>query len=159
MSLKATVMILSGPFGLDSMYLETISVCDSLVNDIPPPSASSWKDTKAVLRKRSPPCGSPWFSSVAQLWPTLWPHGLQHARPLSITNSRSLLKLISIDSVMPSNHPILCCPLFLSPSTFASIRVFCNESVLCIRWPKYWSFKLSISASSKYLGLISFQID
>ena len=64
MSLKATVMILSGPFELDSMFLETISVCDSLVNDIPPPSASSWKDTKAVLRKRSPPCGSPWFSSV-----------------------------------------------------------------------------------------------
>ena len=66
------------------------------------------------------------------------PHGLQHARPsLSITNSRSLLKLMSIESVMPSSHLILCCPLLLPPSVFPSIRVFSNESVLCIRWPKY----------------------
>ena len=75
---------------------------------------------------------------------------------LSITNSRSLLKLMSIESVMPSNHLILCHPLLLLPSIFPSIRVFSNESVL-IRWPKYWSF--SISPSSEYSGLISFRID
>ena len=78
---------------------------------------------------------------------------------LSITNLRSLLKLISIESVMPSNHLILCCPLLLPPSIFASIRVFSNESVLCIRWPKYWSFSFSISPSNEYSGLISFRMD
>ena len=78
---------------------------------------------------------------------------------LSITNSQSLLKLMSIESVMPSNHLILCCPLLLLPSIFPSIRVFSNESVLCIRWPKYWSFSFSISPSNEYSGLISFTID
>ena len=78
---------------------------------------------------------------------------------LSITNSRSLLKLMSIESVMPSNHLILCHPLFLLPSIFASIRVFSNESVLCMRWPKYWSFSFSISPSNEYSGLISFRMD
>ena len=80
---------------------------------------------------------------------SLWPHGLQHARltSLSITNSRSLPKLKSIESVMPSKHLILCSPLLLLPSIFPSIRVFSNESVLCIRWPKYWSFSFSISSS------------
>ena len=78
---------------------------------------------------------------------------------LSITNSRSLLKLMSIMSVMPSNHLILYCPLFLWPSIFPSIRIFSNESVLHIRWPKYWSFSFSISPSNDYSGLISFGID
>ena len=78
---------------------------------------------------------------------------------LSITNSWSLLKLMSIESMMPSNHLILCCPLFLPPSIFPSIRVFSNESVLHIRWPKYWSFSFSISPSNEYSGLISFTID
>ena len=78
---------------------------------------------------------------------------------LSITNSWSLLKLRSIVSVMPSNHLILCCPLLLLPSIFPSIRVFSNQSVLCIRWPKYWSFSFSISPSNEYSGLISFRID
>ena len=78
---------------------------------------------------------------------------------LSITNSQSLIKLMSIESVMPSNHVILCCPLLLLPSIFPNIRVFSNESVLSIRWPKYWSFIFSISPSNKYLGLISFRID
>ena len=78
---------------------------------------------------------------------------------LSITNSQSLLKLISIESVMPSNHLILCHPLLLLPSVFPSIRVFSNESVLCIRWPKYWSFSFSISPSNEYLALISFRMD
>ena len=76
----------------------------------------------------------------------------------SITNSRSLLKLMSIESVMPSNHLILCRPLLL-PSIFPSIRVFSNESALRIRWPKYWNFSFSISPSNKYSGLISFRMD
>ena len=78
---------------------------------------------------------------------------------LSITNSRSLLKLLSIEWVMPSNHLILCRPLLLLPSIFPSIRVFSNESGLCIRQPKYWSFSFSISPSNEYSGLISFRID
>ena len=82
-----------------------------------------------------------------------------HQASLSITNSRSLLKLMSIEMVMPSNHHILCCPLLLLSSIFPSIRVFSNESVLCIRWPKYWSFSFSISPSNEYSGLISFRMD
>ena len=78
---------------------------------------------------------------------------------LSITNSQSLLKLMSIESVMPSNHLILCRPLLLPPSIFPSIRVFSNESVLHIRWPKYWNFSYSISPSNEYSGLISFRMD
>ena len=82
-----------------------------------------------------------------------------HQASLSITNSQSLLKLMSMESVMPSNHLILCHPLLLLPSIFPSIRVFSNESTLCIRWPKYWSFSFSISPSNEYLGLISFRMD
>ena len=105
---------------------------------------------------------------------SLWPHGLQHARPpcpsptprvysnscplswssLSITNSQSLLKLMSTESVMPTNHLILCRPLLLLPSIFPSIRVFSNESVLCIRWPKHWKFP-----SNENSGLTSFRMD
>ena len=81
-----------------------------------------------------------------------------HQASLSITNSRSLLKLMSIELVTPSNHLILCHPLLL-PSIFPSIRMFSNESVLCIRWPKYWSFSFSISPSNEHSGLISFRID
>ena len=78
---------------------------------------------------------------------------------LSITNSRSLLKLMSIEMIMPSNHFILCHPLLLLPSIFPSIRVFSNESALHIRWPKYWSFSSNISPSNEYSGLISFTMD
>ena len=78
---------------------------------------------------------------------------------LSITNSRSLPKSMSIESVMPSNHLILYCPLLLLPSIFPSIRVFSNTSALCNRWPKYWSFSFNISPSNEYLGLISFRLD
>ena len=78
---------------------------------------------------------------------------------LSFTIFQSLLKLMSIESVMPSNHLIFCCPLLLLPSIFPSIRVFSNESVLRIRWPKYWSFSFSISPSNEYSGLISFRMD
>ena len=80
-----------------------------------------------------------------------------HQASLSITNSQSLLKLIPLEAVMPSNHLILCHPLLLPPSSFPSIRVFSNELVLCIRWPKYWSF--NISSSNEYSGLISFRVD
>ena len=91
-----------------------------------------------------------------QLFVTPWTAA--HQPPLSITNSRSLLKLMSIESVMPSNCLILCRPLLLSPSIFPSIRVFSNESVLCIRWPKYWRFSFSISPSNEHPGLI-FRMD
>ena len=78
---------------------------------------------------------------------------------LSITNSRSLLKLISIELMMPSNHLVLCCPLLLLPSIFPSIRIFFNESILHIRWPKCWSFSLNICPSNEYSGLIFLRID
>ena len=91
----------------------------------------------------------------AQLFVTPWTAACQAS--LYITNSQSLLKLTSIESVMPSNHLILCHPLLLSPSIFPSIRVFSNESALCIRWPKDWS--LSISPSNEYSGLISFRMN
>ena len=98
------------------------------------------------------------FSSVAQLCPTFCnAMTAGHQASLSITNSQSLPKLMSIESVMPSNHLILCWPLLLRPSIFPSIRVFSNESALHIRWLKYWSFSLSISPSNEYSGLISFR--
>jgi len=92
-----------------------------------------------------------------QLFVTPWTAVCQAS--LSFTISQSLLKLISIELVMPSNHFILCCPLILLPSIFPSIRVFTNESTLCIRWPKYLSFSFSISPSNEYSGLISFRTD
>ena len=103
-----------------------------------------------------------WFSSI-QLLSSVWlfatPQTAACQAFLSITNFWSLLKLMSIASVMPSNHLILCHPLLLLPSIFPSLRVFSNESVLHIRWPKYWSFSFSISPSNEYSGLISFRID
>ena len=99
-------------------------------------------------------------SSVTQSCPTLYdPIQSAHQASMSITNSQRLLKLMSIESVMPSNHLILCRPLLLPPSIFPSIRVFSNESVLPIRWPKYWNFSFSISPSNEYSGLILFRID
>ena len=95
--------------------------------------------------------------SRVQLFVTPWTAACQAS--LSITNSRSSLKLMSIALVMPSNHLILCRPLLLPTSTFPSIRVFSSESVLCIRWPKYWSFSFGISPSNEYSGLISFRMD
>ena len=91
---------------------------------------------------------------------SLRPHGLQQARPpCPSTNSWSLPKLVSIESVMPSSHLLLCHPLLLLPSILPSIRVFSNESVLYIRWPKYWKFSFSISPSNEYSALISFRMD
>ena len=100
------------------------------------------------------------FSSVTQLCPTFatpWTAACQAS--LSITNSQPLLKCMSIESVMSSNHLILCCPLLLPPSVFLNIRVFSNGSALHIRWPKYWSFHFDISPSNGHPGLISFKMD
>ena len=95
--------------------------------------------------------------SCVRLFATPWTAA--HQASLSIANSRSFLKLMFIESLMPSNHLILCRPLFHPPSIFPSITVFSNESVLCIRWPKYWSFSFNISPSKEYSGLISFRMD
>ena len=102
------------------------------------------------------------FSSVqllghVRLFATPWTAA--HQASLSIANSRSPPKPMCIEWVMPSNHLILCCPLLLLPSIFPSIRVFSNESALCIRWPKYWSFSFNISPSNEHPGLISFRMD
>ena len=102
-------------------------------------------------------CSSGQSLSHVQLFVTPWTAALQTF--LSITNPQSLLKLMSIESVMPSNRLILCRSLLLLPSIFHRIRVFSNESVLCIRWPKYWNFSFSISPSNEYSGLISFRTD
>ena len=100
-------------------------------------------------------CYSP--TRLVQLFVSPWTAARQAS--LSFTISRTLLKLISIESVMPSNHLILCCPFLLLPSIVPSVRIFSNESALRIRWPKYWSFSFSISPSNEYSGLISFRID
>ena len=102
------------------------------------------------------------FSSVqllsrVRLFATSWIAA--HQASLSITNSRSLLRLMSIELVIPSSHLILCCPLLLLPPIPPSIRVFSNESTLCMRWPKYWSFSFSISPSNEHPGLICFSMD
>ena len=103
-----------------------------------------------------------WFV-VVQLLSRVWlfatPWTAAHQAFLSFTNFRSLLKLMSIELVMPSNHLLLCCPLLFWPSIFPSIRVFSNELALHIRWPKYWTFSFSINLSNEYSGLVSFRID
>ena len=104
-----------------------------------------------------------WFTcsvqllSCVRLFATPWTAA--HQFSLSIINFQSLLKLKSIGPLMPSNHLVLCCPLFLLPSTFACLRVFSNESALHVRWPKYWSFSPNISPSNEYSRLISFRMD
>ena len=105
---------------------------------------------------------SPGDSSVqllSHVWLFATPWTAAQQASLFITNSRSPPKPMSIESVMPCNHLILCCPLLLLPSIFPSIRVFSNESALCIRWPKYWSFSFNISPSNEYPGLISFRME
>ena len=99
------------------------------------------------------------LQSLSLVWLFVTPWTAAHQASLSITNSWSLLKLMSIESVMTSNHLILCYPLLFLPSILPSIRVFSKESVLRIRWPKYWSFSFSISPSNEYSGLISFRMD
>ena len=135
---------------------------ESVVAWIPALLGAGWCGSRRPVPK-NPGTSSPYrpvaasFRSVVSDSATPWTAACQAS--LSITNSRSLLKLMSIESAMPFNHLILCHPLLLPPSIFHSIRVFSNESVLCIRWPKYWSFCFSISPSNKYSGLISFRID
>ena len=97
--------------------------------------------------------------SLSGVWLFATPWTTAHQASLFITDSQSLLKLMSIESVMPSSHLILCCPLLFPPSIVPSIRVFTSESLLCIRWPKYWSFSFSISPSNECLGLIYFRND
>ena len=97
--------------------------------------------------------------SLSRVRPFATPWTTAHQASLSITSSQSLLKLMSVESVMPSNHLILCCPLLLLPSVFPSIRVFSNESALHIRWPKYWSFSFNIRPINEHPGLISFRMD
>ena len=97
--------------------------------------------------------------SLSHVWLSVTPWTAAHQASLPFTISWSLLKFMSIQLVMPSNHLILCCPLLPLPSIFSSIRVFSNESALSIRWPKYWTFSFSISPSDKYSGLTSFRID
>ena len=99
------------------------------------------------------------FQSLGRVRLFVTPCIAAHQASLSITNSQSLCKLMSIESVMPPNHLILCRPLRLRPSIFPSIRVFSNESALCNRWPKYWSFSFNISPSNEHSGLISFRMD
>ena len=104
-------------------------------------------------------CVSQSFQLLSRVQLFVIPWTAAHQASLSITNSWSLLKFMAIELVMPSNHLILCRSLFLLPSVFPSIRVFSSESVLHIRWPKYWSFSFSISPSNEYSGLISFRMD
>ena len=131
-----------------------------------PPKPFRWQGEISLIKLLfSARCGARFFTSISsvqslshiRLFATPWTAA--HQASLSITNSQSLLKLMSIESVMPSNHLIFCCPLLLLPSIFPSTRVFSNESVLHIRWPKYWSFSFSISPSNEYSGLISFRVD
>ena len=126
---------------------------------------SEWRKVISDLIRNSEFCRLYWRQTISSV--QLLSHVRLSAMPwtaacqtsLSSTNSQSLLKLMSVESVMPSNHLILCHPLLLLPSIFPSIRVFSNESVLQIRWPKYWSFSFIISHSNEYSGLISFRID
>ena len=113
-----------------------------------------------LLSSFSVPSGLSCCCSVIKSYPdSVTPGTVAHQAPLSLTISQSLLKLMSIESVTPSNHLILCCPLLLLSSIFPSIRVFSSGLALCIGWPKYWSFSFSVSPSDEYSGLISFRID
>ena len=153
----------AGAPGVITIYLVNPSVQRRVV--FPLHKSSSLQSLWWLLFYRSPYITSllteqfSQFSSVAQSYSTLTPWTTTRQASLSITNSLSLLKLMSIELMTPSSHLILWCPLLLPPSIFPSIRVFSNKSVLCIRWPNYWSFSFSISPSNEYSGLISFRMD
>ena len=155
-TLASLLISLTGSFHLTNFYLFIWSIVDLQC------CVSFWCRAKWFSFVCVCVCVSVQFSSVqslshVQLFATSWTAVRQAS--LSITNSQSLPKLMSSESVMPSNHLILCCLLLLLPSIFPSIRVFSNESVLSIRWPKYWSFSFSISPSNEFPGLISFRMD
>ena len=150
------------PLGLQHARLPCPSPSPRTCSDSCPLSRLCRPTISSSLVPFSCPQSFPAFSSVQllshiQLSAIPWTEACQAS--LSITSSRSLLKLMSIESVMPSKHLILCCPLLLLPSIFPSIRGFSSESVLHIRWLRYWSFSFSISPSNEYSGLISFRID
>ena len=143
-------------------WLQTRSCHSFFVLCTPAPTGGHGSYKKETCRPRLVQSQSLEFSAVqslsgVQLFAISWTAACQAS--LSITNSQSLLKLLSIESVMPSNHLILCYPLLFPPSIFPSFRVFSNESVLRIRWPKNWSFSFSISPFNEYSRLISFRID
>ena len=160
-----------------------LTLCDHMDYSLPgssvhgdSPGENTGVGCHALLEKIFPPRNWTHVSHIADRLFTIWatqfssvqllsrvglgdPMNCSVQASLSITNSWSPSKPMSIESVMPSSHLILCCPLLLPPSTFPSVRVFSNESALCIRWPKYWSFSLSISPSNEHPGLISFRMD
>ena len=158
-------------------FCSSVQFSSSVVSDFATPWTAACQSSLSITNSRRPPKPSKYlviihsgsfyseavsvqFSSVTrhvQLFETPWTAACQSS--LSITNSQSLLKLMSIELVMPSNHLIFCHPLLLLPSIFPSIRVFSNESALRIRWPKYRSFSFNISPSNEHLGLISFRMD
>ena len=145
---------------------KTLSICqflpflpmDSLPTKFPESYFTDNRKLSLTYIWRGKKCSVQFSRSVVSS--SLRPHELQHTNPsLSVTNSWSLLKLMSIKSLMPSNHLMLCSPLLLLPSIFPSIRVFSNELAVCIRWPKYWSFSFSIIPSNEYSELMSLRID
>ena len=143
------------PWGPEALALNRFNVCRSTC-----PAGGRWRVNQCDLLTSALQVGPELLQfSCSAVSDSVTPWTAARQASLSITNSRSLLTLMSIESVMPSNHLILCCPLLLPPSIFPSIRVFSNESVLRIRWPKYWSFSFNISLSSKHSGLISFRMD
>ena len=166
---------LSGNPFLEGFYLGTLifntALCRCLLNNMTNFKIFQWVFNKVILfhfhiLRLCPIAGdklkyyfiSQSVQSLSCVWLFMTPWTAAHQASLSITDSRSLLRLMSIESVMPSNHLILCCPLF-PPSILPSTRDFSNESVLCIRWPKCWSFSFSISPSNEYSELISFRTD
>ena len=156
---QASLFITNSWSLLTLMYIKSVMQSNYLIFCHPLLLLSSILPSIGVFSNESVLCiSSAQFShSVMSDSAILWTAARQAS--LSITNSWSLLKLMSIESVMPSNHLIFCHPLLLLPSIFPSIRVFSNKSALCIRWPKYWSFSFSISPSNEYSGLISFRMD
>ena len=149
MSSLGLIQVSTCGFGIDTCY--RLNVCVS-------PKSIGWSPTRNTIVFGNGALLLLLFSRSLVSDP-LRSHGLQHPRLPIFIISRSLLKFVSIESVMPSNHLILCRPLLLPPSVFPSIRVFSSESALRIRWPKYWSFSSSTSPSNEYSGLISFRID
>ena len=153
LNIHKTMIVASGPitsWQIDWKTMETVMDFIFLGSKITVDGDCSHEIKRCLLfgRKTMTNLNSVQSLSCVRLFATPWT--VAHQASLSITNSWSLLKLMSIELVMPSNHLILCHPLLLLPSTFPSIRVFSNESVLHIRWPKYWSFSFSISPSNEY---------
>ena len=168
-TISTTIALSPGSRNLSFSWLKRPKGSNSPYQGVPLPLAGLPQPLQTVPSLNSFPSSPVSMPSVScQLSPVQWlsrvrlfatPWTAARQASLSITNSRSFLKLVSIESVMPSNHLILCRPLLLLPSIFPSIGVFSNESALHIRWPKYWSFSFNISPSSKHPGLISFRMD